>query len=662
MSLVTTEHRDGIAILTANNPPVNALGHPLRAALAEAFAALAAETPRAAVLRCAGRTFFAGADVREFGQPPQPPAIYEVAAQIEDLPFPVVAAIHGGAFGGGLELALGCHGRVAEAGAKLGFPEVTLGIIPGAGGVVRSARLLPPRDAVDLITTGKRIDAGEAQRIGLVDRVSEGLLEDAITLARQLADDMPVPISKRDHPEVPSTDFWPAQEADVRRNAKGVEAPLVALDILQRAYAEDFETARRAERAAFERLRDGEQAAALRHVFFAERQAAKTAKGEGAKTIETAGVVGGGTMGAGIATAFLLRGLMVTLAETSGEAANAARERVQKAVGAAVKRGLVQDADVVMARFSVTTEYDAFSDTDLVVEAVFEDLDVKRQVFARLEDAVRSDTILATNTSYLDPREIGDVLRDRSRFIGLHFFSPAQIMKLVEIVPVPETSDASRATAFKLVERLGKVGIRAGICEGFIGNRILKRYRAAAEELVRQGVPVAEIDAAMRDFGLAMGPFQMQDLAGLDIAFLQREAARKAGQDVPDGLSDVLVRAGRKGQKTGGGWYDYREGDRTPHPSEEVARLLASHVRGSADMVRSDIAERLVAEMAEEGAQIVAEGIADDAGQVDLVELHGYGFPRWRGGPLFHAERQGAAEVERVLGRAPAPALAGLLT
>ncbi|MEX6506498.1 3-hydroxyacyl-CoA dehydrogenase NAD-binding domain-containing protein [Jiella sp. M17.18] len=665
MSLVSTDIIDGVAVVTADNPPVNALGHALKVELMNVFSRLRDDAPTAAVLIAAGRTFMAGADVREFGQPIQPPAIFDVAALIESLPFPVVAAIHGNALGGGLELALGCHARIAERGTRLGFPEVTLGVIPGSGGVVRTVRLLAPADAVALVTSGERISAERAARLGLIDRVVDGdLREAAMDYARELAfGRRPAPLSERPTPDDPGPDFWAEQETAVRRKARGSQAPLVALDVLRTAYAEPFEAARVVEGKAFERLRDSGEARALRHVFFAERRAAKAAKADGARKVETVGIVGGGTMGAGIATALLQRGLTVTLAETTAEAAKAGRARVEAAVTAAARRGLVKDASAVLAGLATTTDFAAFGPCDLVVEAVFEDLAVKRDVFRRLEGVVSPNAILVTNTSFLDPREIASAVSDRTRFLGLHFFSPAQVMKLVEIVPLPETAEATLATAFALTERLGKVGVRSGICEGFIGNRIYKRYRTGAEDIAREGVPIARIDAAMRGFGLALGPFETQDLTGLDIAFRQREAARAAGEDIPETIGDRLVKAGRLGQKSGGGWYDYAEGDRTPRPSAATAAILAAAgvPREAPGLAEAEIAARLVAGMAEEGAAILAEGVAGDASDIDLVEIHGYGFPRWRGGPMHLAREMGLAKLEAALGRPASDALRQLV-
>ena len=394
------------------------------------------------------------------------------------------------------------------------------------------------------------------------------------------------------------------------------------------------------ERATFLELRGSEQAAALRHVFFAERAALRPAhlKEVAALPLRRAGVVGGGTMGAGIAAALRDAGLPVVLIERDAGAVARGLANLQAIFDGGVKRGkLTEDqAKARMAGVSATTDYAALADTDLVVEAVFEEIGVKHAVFAELGRACRPDAVLATNTSYLDPRLIAEGLPNPGRFIGLHFFSPANVMKLLEIIPTPDTTPETLATGFALGRALGKIPVQAGICEGFIGNRILKRYRAAAEALVRQGVAIAEIDAAARDYGFAMGPFEAQDLGGLDIAFLQREGARAAGQQVPETLGDILVRAGRKGQKTGGGWYDYAPGQRRPQPSAVVTELLAGQrLSAVAPMKRAAIASQLVGEMAAEGDAILDQGIARQGSDIDLVEIHGYGFPRWRGGPMF---------------------------
>ncbi|HET9070175.1 MAG TPA: 3-hydroxyacyl-CoA dehydrogenase NAD-binding domain-containing protein [Amaricoccus sp.] len=641
--VVTTRREGRVAVVTVDNPPVNALSQALRQSLWDAAEALDADPAvDAVVLLCAGRTFIAGADVTEFGKPPQPPHLPDLVARIEAAKKPWTAAIHGSALGGGFEVALACRFRVALASASVGLPEVTLGIVPGAGGTVRVPRLVPPATAIDLVTTGRPVKASKALELGLIDRIVAGDLRAAATAFA--ADLPPIPAPLRDRtPITAEPGFWEEAEKQVKKAARGEAAPLRALACLRRATETDFDTAMAFERETFLALRASPEAAALRHVFFAERAAPRPAsiKGVEPKPVRTAAVIGGGTMGAGIAAALRDAGLPVTLIERDDEALARGLTNLCGIFDAAVKRGRLTEADAADRLSGVTaaTDYAALADTDLVIEAVFEDLAVKRAVFARLGVACRPDAILATNTSYLDPRAIAEGLPNPSRFIGLHFFSPANVMKLLEIVPAPETSPETLATGFALAAKLRKIPVAAGICDGFIGNRILKRYRAAAEALVRAGTPIAEVDAAMRAYGFAMGPFEAQDLGGLDIAFLQREAARGRGEDTPETLGDLLVRAGRKGQKTGGGWYDYTPGDRTPQPSASTAALLAPRIRTSE--APPDIAAHLVAEMAAEGEAILAEGIAAQPADIDLVEIHGYGFPRRRGGPMF-AARVGA--------------------
>jgi 3-hydroxyacyl-CoA dehydrogenase len=646
MSVVTIRREGGIAVVTVDNPPVNALGQALRQGLWDAVGSLDADPAvHAVVLICAGRTFIAGADVTEFGKPPQAPHLPDLVDRIEGAQKPWVAAIHGSALGGGFEVAMGCRFRVAVEGASVGLPEVTLGIVPGASGTVRTPRLAGVEAAVDLVTSGKPVRAGKALSLGLLDAVFAGDLQaNAVAFAREaLTRDLPPPVSARPV-TAPDPAFWDDRRKTVAKAAKGADAPLRALDCLRKAAEAPFTEAMAFERQTFLDLRGSDQAAALRHVFFAERAAPRPArlKGVDPLPLTTAGVIGGGTMGAGIAAALRDAGLPVVLIERDNEAVERGIANLRAIFAGAVKRGKLTEAQAAdrMAGVTATTDYAALSDADLVIEAVFEEIGVKRAVFAQLAQACRPDAVLATNTSYLDPRLIAEGVPDPGRFIGLHFFSPANVMRLLEIVPVPETSDRTLATGFALGRMLGKTPVQSGICEGFIGNRILKRYRAGAEALVRQGIPIADIDAAMRGYGLAMGPFEAQDLGGLDIAYLQREGARAMGQDVGETLGDILVRAGRKGQKTGGGWYDYAPGNRRPQPSAAVADLLGDRIAGTTTMDPDAIARHLVAEMAAEGQAILDAGIAASPADIDLVEIHGYGFPRWRGGPMWAAGKR----------------------
>ncbi|MHA6344035.1 3-hydroxyacyl-CoA dehydrogenase NAD-binding domain-containing protein [Roseivivax sp. CAU 1761] len=643
MPVLTIRRESGIAVVTLDNPPVNAVSAAVRQALWDAVAELDAdEAVRGVVLACAGRTFIAGADVREFGQPPVEPHLPDVVDRIEGAATPWCAAIHGSALGGGFEIAMGCRFRVAAADARVGLPEVNLGIVPGASGTVRTPRLAGLPAAVELVTGGTPWGAERAREAGLLDEVVEGeLVAGAVEFLRAaLERDLPTPVSERPVAAQPDS-FW---EAARKAAAKpGHQAPLKALDCLRGAAEDDFRTALARERETFLALRESDEAAALRHVFFAERAVYRPAAIEGVtpRKVARLGVVGGGTMGAGIAAAGLLAGLAVTMVERDAEAASAGRDRVLAILDGAAKRGKLDTGAraAAEAAFTAGADYALMAEADLVVEAVFEEIGVKRAVFAALAEACRADAILATNTSYLDPRAIAEGLPGPERFIGLHFFSPAHVMKLLEIVPVPETAPEVLAAAFALAKRLGKIPVQAGICEGFIGNRILQRYRRDGEALVEAGVAPAEIDAAIKRFGFRMGLFEMQDLAGLDISFAQREAARTAGRDIPETLGDILVRAGRKGQKTQAGWYDYAAGDRRPQPSAAVAELLSGRVAPAREMDPEEIARRLFGGMAEEGAAILEEGIAERASDIDLVEIHGYGFPRWKGGPMFWSGR-----------------------
>ncbi|MTH76949.1 3-hydroxyacyl-CoA dehydrogenase NAD-binding domain-containing protein [Paracoccus aestuariivivens] len=641
MSVVTIARQGDIATVTVDNPPVNALGLALRQGLWDAVAELDADPAvRAVVLICAGRTFIAGADVTEFGKPPVEPHLPELVARIEAAEKPWVAAIHGSALGGGFEVALGCRFRVALPDASVGLPEVTLGIIPGAGGTVRTPRLCGVETAVDMATAGKPLRAPKALAAGLIDAVIEGdLLEGAVAFARAAIEQpLPLPVSAREI-AAPDAAFWTEAEKAVAKAAKGAAAPARVLASIRKAAEVPFTEAMDFERETFMALRGTEQAAALRTVFFAERAAPRPAALRDVQPLplKKLAVIGGGTMGAGIIAAIRDAGLPVILIERDDEAVARGLSNVAKVFDGGVKRGKLTEAQAQTLKDGVTgtTDYAALVDVDMVIEAVFEEIGVKRAVFTQLGEHCRTDAVLATNTSYLDPRTIAEGLPNPSRFIGLHFFSPANVMKLLEIVPTPETSPETLATGFALGRLLKKIPVQSGICEGFIGNRILKRYRAAAEGLVRKGVPIARIDAAMRSYGLAMGPFEAQDLGGLDIAYLQREGARAAGQDVPETLGDILVRADRKGQKTGGGWYDYVAGDRKPQVSATVTELLAAQIGPESAMSEADVATALVGEMAAEGQAILNEGIASSPTDIDLVEIHGYGFPRWRGGPMF---------------------------
>jgi 3-hydroxyacyl-CoA dehydrogenase len=658
MSVTIDRRPGGIAVVTIDNPPVNALSQAVRQSLFDAAVALDADREvRGVVLACAGRTFIAGADISEFGKPSQPPHLPDTIARIEQAEKPWLAAIHGTALGGGLEVALGCRWRMATKTAKLGLPEVTLGIIPGAGGTVRLPRLVAIAEAVEMVTSGRPVSAAKAQAIGLIDAVAEtdDLLALAIAfLAEALAQPLPQPLADRS-PASEGAAFWTTQEAAIAKRARGEVAPLKALVSLRNATEQNFADAMAFERATFLDLRGSDQAAALRHVFFAERAAPKPPEYDGVepRPIRRAAVIGGGTMGAGIAAALRDAGLPVVLIERDQPALERGLANLRSIFDGGVKRGRLttEAAAARMAGVEAATNYTSLADADLVIEAVFEDVAVKKAVFAAISEACRPNAVLATNTSYLDPNAIAEVVIHRERFIGLHFFSPANIMKLLEIVPAATTSRETVATGLQLARLLGKIPVIAGVCDGFIGNRILKNNRPLLERLVLSGIAPQEIDTAMRRFGQAMGPFEVGDLAGLDIAAMQRKAARERGETPFAPIADRLVEAGRLGQKTGGGWYDYAPGERGGKPSAVVAEIIADEARKNpTDRVEAyDLAELVVFPMVDEAARILAEGIARRPTDIDLVQIHGYGFPRWRGGLMHFAERRGLADIVATL-------------
>ncbi|WP_164924457.1 3-hydroxyacyl-CoA dehydrogenase NAD-binding domain-containing protein [Sinorhizobium fredii] len=650
---VSIEQIGEVAVVTVDNPPVNALSQAVRQGLLDAVEALDADPfVKAVVLTCAGRTFIAGADVGEFGKPPTPPHLPDLVARIERAKKPWVAAIHGSALGGGFEVALGCRFRVATASASVGLPEVRLGLVPGAGGTVRLPRLAGVETAVDMVTAGAPIGARTACEAGLVDTVIEDdLVAGAVTFARTVLD-RPLPDALRDRSVAASSaGFWDAAAGSVAARAKREEAPLRALACVRRAAEADFETAIAFERETFLALRGSAQAAALRHVFFAERAATRPPELAGVipRTIGSAAVIGGGTMGAGIAAALRDAGLPVVLVERDDGAVERGLANLRAIFDGAAKRGRMS-ADAAAERMAGvigTTDYAALADIDLVVEAVFEDLDVKREVFRRLAAACRAEAVLATNTSYLDPERIAEGISRPDRFLGLHFFSPAQVMKLLEIVPTKATSPDVIAAGFALARILNKIPVRAGICDGFIGNRILKVTRVQAERLLLSGATPAAVDAAMRAFGLPMGPFEAQDLGGLDIAAFQRKAARARGEKSFAPIADRLCAARRFGQKSGGGWYDYEPGDRTPRPSDVVAAIIAEEAKSwlRRDWHDDSIVDCILWPMVNEGARILADGTALRVSDIDLVKIHGYGFPRWRGGPMHYAQAYGLDKV-----------------
>ena len=636
--VVSVYAQNGVALVTIDNPPVNAASAAVREGLARALARTEADRGVSAViLHCAGMTFVAGADISEFGGTPLKPHLPDVIDDIERASKPWVAALHGTVLGGGLEMAMGCHARIADRNTKLGLPEVTLGLIPGAGGTVRLPRLVTADLALTMVAGGKPITAPDAQTAGLIDEIADDdLLERATGFAREPRHVLPT----RERPlrKALDTDSFQALSRELRAKARGQMSPVAAVEAIERALALPFDEALTAERETFLKLKSSPQSASLRRLFFAERGALKRDPRARAASRPLAGVgiVGGGTMGTGIAAACLMRGLPVILAEQTDKAAQAARTRVTDTLTASAKRGLVPDLDLTLSRFQTGVELDDLTDADLVIEAVFEDMHVKKSLFAELDRVTKPEAVLATNTSYLDVNEIASVLKDPSRAIGLHFFSPAHIMKLLEIVLPDRVADDVVATGAALSKRLGKIGVFSGVCEGFIGNRIMSAYRQEADFLIEEGASPQEVDAAMRAFGFAMGVFEMQDLAGLDIAWAMRK--RRAASPTPSEryvrAADRLCEAGRFGRKTGAGWYDYT--DRGAEPSGFVARVIEEEraAKGITPRVfgAEEIMRRLRTRMSNEAAAVLAEGISASAEDIDVVMVNGYGYPRWRSG------------------------------
>ncbi|WP_225031432.1 3-hydroxyacyl-CoA dehydrogenase NAD-binding domain-containing protein [Paraburkholderia sp. XV] len=657
-SPVSHELRGNVLLVTVDNPPVNALGVDVRRGLVAAIeAAEANPAVRAVLIVGAGRNFIAGADIREFGKPPQMPTLPDVCNRIETCGKPVAVAIHGAALGGGLEIALASHYRIAVAGAKLGLPEVLLGLLPGAGGTQRVPRLIGAEAALSLMLSGKHIGEQEALKIGLVDRVgqSDDVLAEGLAYVQQLLIEQAPVRRTRDAQALSdkeaATAAVAAARAETAKKSRGLLSPLKIVDCVEAALNLPFDEGLRFERKQFLECLDSPQRGALVHAFHAEREVQKAPETRSAqpRPIGSAGVVGGGTMGAGIAVALLDAGLPVTMIERDDESLARGRAHVDKVYDGLIAKGrLTSDAKAKkLARFVGSTSYDALADVDIVIEAVFEDMAVKQAVFAELDRVCKQGAVLATNTSYLDIDAIAASMSRPQDVIGLHFFSPAHIMKLLEVVVPARVSADVVATAFDLAKKLRKVPVRAGVCDGFIGNRMLAVYRAAADHLMEDGASPYQIDKAVREFGFPMGPYQVIDLAGGDIGWATRK--RRASTRHPDAryvqIPDRLCERGWFGQKTGRGFYRYDEGKRAGTPDPEVeAIIVAERERaGVAPRAFSDeqIVRRYMAAMINEGANVIHERIALRPLDVDVTLINGFGFPAYRGGPMHYADTIG---------------------
>jgi 3-hydroxyacyl-CoA dehydrogenase len=652
-----TTHLDGaIAIVAVDNPPVNALRHDVRAGLFEAFKWSRENAGvEAMVIVCTGRTFIAGADITEFGKPRQAPSLIDLVEALDAMPKLTIAAMHGTPLGGGLELALGCHFRIAAPGTRLGLPEIKLGLLPGAGGTQRLPRLVGVDKALGMILSGDPIPAKDALAAGLIDEIVEGdLTQGALAFARRvIAEKRPLErvrdLDDKLKPQRADPASYDAIIAKHVKRGRNLAAPAAAIEAVRGAFALPIEEGLKRELAAFMELVGNDQSKAQRHVFFAEREAAKVPgmpAGTKPREVARVGVIGAGTMGGGIAMSFVNAGVPVTIVEENQAALDRGLATIAKNYRTSMQRGGLtqEEMDRRMGLLKGVTSLDALSDADMVVEAVFEEMDVKKKVFGALDRIAKKGAVLATNTSYLDVNAIAAITARPQEVLGTHFFSPANVMRLLEIVRGKATAPDVLATAMAVGRRIGKVPVVVGVCHGFVGNRMLTPRGVQAERLLLEGALPQDVDAASVEFGFPMGPLAMSDLAGIDVGWRIRKALGSRAE-----IADALAEAGHYGQKTGRGFYIYEAGSRTPIPDPEVeAMIVAASARlgiKRRKIDKQEIVERLVFPMINEGARILDEGIALRPGDIDVIWVYGYGWPVWRGGPMYYADQVGLAYV-----------------
>ena len=660
MSGPVTYSRDGnIAVITIDNPPVNALGKAVRDGIVAAIASFEADADaEAAVIVGAGRTFPAGADISEFGKPPMAPSLTSVCNGIENAAKPVIASIHGTSLGGGLEVALGAHWRIAQKTAKVGLPEVHLGIIPGAGGTQRTPRLIGAEAAVEMITTGRHVGAAEALKLGLVDAIDDSgdVVAAGIAFAQKLlADGKGVRRTSDMEVSVSDPAFFDKARSAAAAKSKGQMNLVQCVNAIECAKLPIAEGLVK-EREIFTLCHDDPQRAALVHAFFSERAVAKVPEAKATpRPLNLIGIIGGGTMGAGITAAAINAGISVVMVEMNPEAVARGEANVRRNYASSVTKGrMTQDQldAMLTAKLTLSDSYDALADCDLIIEAVFETMEVKKEVFAKIDAIAKPGAILASNTSYLDIDAIAACTKRPEDVLGLHFFSPAHIMRLLEIVVGAKTAPEVVATGFQLARMMKKIGVRAGVCDGFIGNRILGKYMTVANYMVEDGASPYLIDEAVREFGYPIGPFQMGDLAGLDIGFLNRrgkEGTRNPNLRYGAGFLDTMYGNGWLGQKTDIGFYDYAGGARSGPPNPGIMPMIeaARETLGITPraFTKAEIIRRYIAAMTNEAAKVVGEGIALRPLDVDMASLFGYGYPRWRGGPMQHADEVGLDKI-----------------
>ncbi|PRE28199.1 3-hydroxyacyl-CoA dehydrogenase NAD-binding domain-containing protein [Burkholderia gladioli] len=678
--------RDGVAVITLNNPPVNGLGYSTRAGVMDGLdRALQDPAVTAIVLTGAGRAFSGGADITEFNTPKalQEPSLHTLIAAVEASAKPVVAAVHSVVMGGGLELALGAHYRIAAPGTQVALPEVKIGLLPGAGGTQRLPRALGLETALNMIVSGAAVPSEQLAKSGLFDEMAEGdLLEAAVALARRVgAKPGPHPRvrdRKIEHPN--AAGFIQFARNSARAAAPQYPAPHKCIDAIEAGVLKGFDQGLIDEREGFVALVQTPESRALRHAFFGERAASKipdVPADTPVREIRKLGVIGAGTMGGGITMNFLNAGLPVTLLETKQEALERGLATIRKNYEAQVKKGKLSEEklEARMALISPTLSYEDLKDADLIIEAVFEELGVKEQVFRKLDEVAKPGAILASNTSTLDVNKIAAFTRRPQDVVGMHFFSPANVMKLLEVVRGEHTAKDVLATVMQLAKKIRKTAVVSGVCDGFIGNRMIEQYIRQALFMLEEGALPAQVDRAIEAFGFAMGPFRMSDLAGNDIGWAIRKRRYLEQPELHySKIADRLCELGRFGQKTGGGWYDYQAGERRAKPSKLVDEMVLAYSKAAGverrKIADEEIVERLVYALVNEGAKILEEGIASKASDIDMVYLTGYGFPLWRGGPMLYADTVGLYNVERSMRRyaagangdawQPAPSIAKL--
>ncbi len=650
MSVVTSRIENNISIITIDNPPVNALSHAVRQGLSDELKGVSKNDDVAAIIIiCNGRTFCAGADISEFGKPPKSPGLPELMAEMDMIEKPLVAAVHGTALGGGFELTLCCHYRVMESAAKVGLPEVNLGLIPGAGGTQRLPRLIGAQEALDMICGGKPISAKKAYEIGIADHISkENLLKETIKYTEDLIKEGKPTKRLRDLDVVAANDLFKEYRKKIAHKSRGFLAPFAAIEAVQAASELSFDQGVAFEREKFKELVSSPQSKAQRHLFFSERAASKIPgidKTTPIRDVKKVAIIGGGLMGCGIAINFLNNGFPVTLLEVSADAATAAKEKIENIYRSTIKKGRMSEDQMnsSMALLTASDDYNDLSASDLIIEAVFEDMAIKKQVINNLNKVTDENAIIATNTSFLDINEIAEGAAHPENVIGLHFFSPAHIMPLLEIVKTDKSDIGVIATALKLAKSIGKTPVVSGVCYGFIANRMSSCYGREAGLLLLEGAPVDRIDKTLYDFGMPMGMFSMLDMAGIDIGVMAREKLSSEEYDERAfSVHAALVKSGQKGKKTGAGFYKYN-GDKTPNQrvAELSAEMADKYGVKRRDITTKEIEERCIFALINEGFKIVEEGIALRASDVDVVYTLGFGFPRYRGGPLHYAQQLG---------------------